>query len=86
MSYEATFKYEILNEIISSIDAFIVNNYPKRPPSDIAKLDKEIWSIYRKLPFVQDVAVLEDYDKRLMEIRDYVYSRANANCEVNSIG
>ena len=75
--YEVAFKYEILNEFIASVDALIGREFPDKLPSDIAPLSEEVWDIYRKIQLEDDIEVLDRYDKRLMEIRDYVQERAN---------
>lgn len=75
--YEVAFKYEILNEFIASVDGMIGREFPGKLPSDIAPLSEEVWDIYRKIPLEDDIEVLDKYDKRLMEIRDYVQNRAN---------
>lgn len=75
--YEVAFKYEILNEFIASVDGLIGREFPGKLPSDIAPLSKEVWDIYRSIQLERDVEALDHYDKRLMEIRDYVQSRAD---------
>ena len=75
--YEVAFKYEILNEFIASVDGLIGREFPENLPSDIAPLSEEVWDIYRKIPLEDDIEVLDRYDKRLMDIRDYVQERAN---------
>lgn len=75
--YEIAFKYEILNEFIASVDGLIGREFPGKLPSDIAPLSEEVWDIYRKIPLEDNIEVLDQYDKRLMEIRDYVQSRAD---------
>lgn len=74
--YEVAFKYEILNEFIAHVDAMIAREFPGELPEDIAPLHEEVWDIYHKLPPEDDIEVLDRYDKRLIEIRDYVQSRA----------
>ncbi len=76
-AYEVAFKYEILNEVIASVDGLIGREFPKKLPSDIAPLSDEVWDIYRKIQLERDIDVLEQYDKRLLEIRDYVQNRAD---------
>lgn len=76
-AYEISFKYEILNEFIASIDGFITRNYlyPDREmPSDIKAMESEVWDIYDKLPLENNMDTLNGYDKRLSEIRDYVHT------------
>lgn len=74
--YEIAFKYEILNEFIAHVDGMIGREFPKKLPADIAPLEEEVWDIYHKLPLEDDMEVLDRYDKRLIEIRDYIQSRA----------
>lgn len=76
-AYDVAFKYEILNEFIASVDGLIARSFPQKLPSDIAKLSDEVWDMYRKIPFEDDVEVLDQYDRRLAEIRDYVKERAD---------
>lgn len=72
-AYEVSFKHEILNEFIASINGFIGRNYSgKKMPDDITSAKNEIWDIYNKLPFEDDIDALNDFEKRLSEIRDYV--------------
>lgn len=80
--YEVSFKYEILNEFIASVDGLIGREFPGKLPADIAPLSEEVWDIYRKIPLEDDIEVLDQYDKRLMEIRDYVQSRANKSRKI----
>ncbi len=75
-AYEVAFKYEILNEVIASVHGLIRRKFPKKLPSDIAPLNEEVWNIYHKIETERDIEVLNQYDKRLMEIRDYVQNRA----------
>ena len=75
--YEAAFKYEILNEFIAHIDAMIGREFPGKLPEDIASLSEEVWDIYRSIQVELDIDVLDQYDNRLIEIRDYVQSRAD---------
>lgn len=75
-AYEISFKYEILNEFIASIDGFITRNYlysGKEMPSDIKALESEVWDIYDKLPLENNIDKLNGYNKRLSEIRGYVH-------------
>ncbi len=76
-AYEVAFKYEILNEVIASVHGLIRRKFPKKLPSDIAPLNEEVWNIYHKIETERDIEVLNQYDKRLMEIRDYVQNRAD---------
>lgn len=76
-AYEVAFKYEILNEVIASVDGLIGREFPKKLPSDIARMSEEVWDIYRKIQVEDDIEVLNQYDKRLMEIRDYVQNSAD---------
>lgn len=76
-AYDVAFKYEILNEFIASVDGLIGRSFPQKLPADIAKLSDEVWDMYRKIPFEDDVEVLDQYDRRLTEIRDYVKDRAD---------
>ena len=76
-AYEVAFKYEILNEVIASVDGLIGREFPKKLPSDIAPLSDEVWDIYHKIQLERDIDVLEQYDKRLLEIRDYVQNSAD---------
>lgn len=72
-AYEIAFKYEILNEFIAHLDARISRKFgDENLPSDMAALHNELWDIYRKLPFEDDMNVLDGYDDRLAEIRDYI--------------
>ena len=75
--YEVAFKYEILNEFIASVDGMIGREFPGKLPKDIAPLSEEVWDIYRSIQVERDIDVFDQYDKRLMEIRDYVQSRAD---------
>lgn len=75
-AYDIAFKYEILNEVIASIDGFISRNYPSKLPRDIAPLHNELWNIYHDIQVERDMTVLDGYDKRLLEIRDYVQKHA----------
>lgn len=74
-AYDVAFKYEILNEFIASVDGLIARCFPKKLPSDIAKLSDEVWDIYRKVKLERNIDVLDGYEKRLFEIRDYVNAR-----------
>lgn len=69
--YEIAFKYEILNEVIAHVDGLIGRAFPDILPADIAPLCEEVWEIYRKIQLERNIDVLEKYDKRLLEIRDY---------------
>ena len=74
-AYDVSFKHEILNEFIASIEGFITRNYlytDKVIPTDIQSMEKEIWEIYEKLPFEEDIDALDAYDKRLSEIRSNI--------------
>ena len=72
-AYEISFKHEILNEFIASINGFIGRNYSDNSmPEDISALEKEVWQIYNKLSLEDNMDVLEGFEKRLSEIRDYV--------------
>ena len=72
-AYEISFKHEILNEFIASINGFIGRNYSgKTLPEDISAMEKEIWQIYNKLPLEDNMDVLNGFEQRLSEIRDYV--------------
>lgn len=73
--YEVAFKYEILNEFIAHVDAMIGREFRGELPSDIAPLSEEVWEIYRNVQVERDIEVLDKYDKRLIEIRDYVQAR-----------
>lgn len=73
--YEIAFKYEILNEVIAHVDGLIGRVFPEKLPADIAPLYNETWEIYRKIELERDIAVLQKYDKRLLEIRDHVKGR-----------
>ena len=78
-AYEISFKHEILNEFIASINGFIGRNYSgKEMPKDIAMAKNQIWDIYKKLPFEEDMNALNDYEKRLLEIRNYVSENTTA--------
>ena len=71
--YEISFKHEILNEFIASINGFIGRNYNGRTmPEDISAMKNEVWSIYNKLPLEDNMEVLNSFENRLVEIRDYV--------------
>ena len=71
--YEISFKHEILNEFIASINGFIGRNYSgKTMPEDIFAMKNEVWSIYKKLPLEENMDVLNGFENRLAEIRDYV--------------
>lgn len=73
--YEISFKHEILNEFIASVDGFITRNYlysNKELPSDIKDKHDELWEMYRKLPFESNLEVLNEYECRISEIRDYL--------------
>lgn len=70
--YEIAFKYEILNEVIAHVDGLIGRAFSDILPADIAPLCEEVWEIYRKIELERNIDVLEEYDKRLLEIRDYV--------------
>lgn len=77
-AYEISFKHEILNEFIASVGGFISRNYvynDDKIPSDISALENEVWDISRKISLEEDMITLEKYDRRLSEIRDYVYDR-----------
>ena len=72
-AYEISFKHEILNEFIASINGFIGRNYSgKTLPEDISAIKNEVWSIYNKLPLEDNLDVLNGFESRLAEIRDYV--------------
>lgn len=72
-AYEISFKHEILNEFIASINGFIGRNYSDNSmPEDISALEKEVWQIYNKLSLEDNMDVLDCFEKRLSEIRDYV--------------
>lgn len=74
--YEIAFKYEVLNEFIAHVDGMIGREFPGELPEDIAPLSEEVWDIYRSIQVERDIDILDRYDKRLIEIRDYVQSRA----------
>lgn len=77
-AYEISFKHEVLNEFIAGIDGFFTRNFlytGKKIPENVAKARKEMWDIYEKLPFENDMDMLEKYDKRLFEIRDFIKSQ-----------
>ena len=72
-AYEISFKHEILNEFIASINGFIGRNYSDNSmPEDISALEKEVWQIYNKLSLEDNMDVLDCFEKKLSEIRDYV--------------
>ncbi len=74
-AYQISFKHEILNEVIASIDGFVTRNYlysNTEMPDDIRALENELWDIFRKLPFENNLDALTCYDKRLLEIRDFI--------------
>ena len=72
-AYEISFKHEILNEFIASINGFIGRNYSDNSmPENISAMEKEIWQIYNKLPLEDNMDVLNGFENRLAEIRDYV--------------
>lgn len=78
-AYEISFKHEILNEFIASINGFIGRNYSDNSmPEDISALEKEVWQIYNKLSLEDNMDVLDCFEKRLSEIRDYVREQAKA--------
>ncbi len=78
-AYEISFKHEILNEFIASINGFIGRNYSDNlMPEDISALEKEVWQIYNRLSLEDNMDVLEGFEKRLSEIRDYVREQAKA--------
>ena len=78
-AYEISFKHEILNEFIASINGFIGRNYSNNlMPEDISALEKEVWQIYNRLSLEDNMDVLEGFEKRLSEIRDYVREQAKA--------
>lgn len=70
--YDITFRYEILNEIIASVGALINRSFRGEMPADITEMDNEVWDIYRKIPFENNIDVLDNYKSRLLEIRDQV--------------
>ncbi len=72
-AYEISFKHEILNEFIASINGFIGRNYSSKTlPEDISDMKNEVWSIYNKLPLEDNMDVLNGFENRLTEIRNYV--------------
>lgn len=72
-AYEISFKHEILNEFIASINGFIGRSYSGRElPDGVKSAKDEIWDIYRKLPFEKDIRALNEYEERLTRIRSYV--------------
>lgn len=82
--YEITFKHEILNEFIASINGLIGRKFSQKVmPNDILKAKNEIWEIYRKLPFEKDLSTLNSIELRLFEIRDFILKRTNESkqCE-----
>lgn len=75
-AYEISFRHEILNEFIASIDGFITRNYlysGKKMHDDIRAWENELWDFYRKLPFENNLETLKCYEKRLLEIRDFIF-------------
>ncbi len=73
-AYELAFEYEVANECIASINGFISRNYTsigKRMPKEIKKIDNEIWSIYHKIPFENDMNKMLEYKDRLA----YLFNR-----------
>lgn len=77
--YEISFRHEILNEFIASVDGFITRNIlysNAEMPDDIRSLEIELWDIYRKLPFENDLNSLNGIEKRLLEMRDNIGEHA----------
>lgn len=74
-AYDLAFKYEILNEVIAHVQGLISRKFPDNLPSDIARLNEEVLNIYHNMETERVMAVLDKYDKRLLEIRDYIQNR-----------
>lgn len=74
-AYKISFKHEILNEFIASVDGFVTRNYlysDKKMPDDIRASENELWDIYHRLPFENNFDALNSVEKRLLEIRDFI--------------
>lgn len=72
-TYNASFKYEILNEVIASINGFAFRNYGNDTPQEIKPQLDEVHDIYCKLSSEQNLGKLEEYDRRLTELRSYIF-------------
>ena len=72
-AFNASFKYEILNEVIASINGFAFRNYGNNAPQEIKPQLDEVHEIYCKLSSEQNLAKLEEYDRRLTELRCYIF-------------
>lgn len=83
-AYEISFKHEILNEVIADIMGFISRKFDyENLPEDISELKDEVHEIYDKIPLEDDIITLDGYDRRLLEIRNYVIKRGSSEVVYN---